>query len=45
MSSGHPWPDIIIRQQNIMGLSYNDMFILVSWAVPGLTQYYADGKT
>jgi hypothetical protein len=27
MSVGHPWPDIIIRQRDIPGLSYNDMFI------------------
>ncbi len=27
MSAGHPWPYIIIRQGDIPGLSYNDMFI------------------
>jgi hypothetical protein len=27
MSAGHPLTDIIIRQQDIMSLSYNDMFI------------------
>jgi hypothetical protein len=27
MSAGHPWPDIIIRQWDIPGLPYNDMFI------------------
>jgi hypothetical protein len=27
MSAGHPWPDIIIRQRDIPGLSYNDMLI------------------
>jgi hypothetical protein len=27
MPAGHHWPDIIIRLQDIPGLSYNDMFI------------------
>ncbi len=27
MLAGHPWRDIIIRQRDISGLSYNDMII------------------
>jgi hypothetical protein len=44
MSAGHLLTDIIIRQQDIMSLSYNDIFISQRGSPWPDRNIYADGK-